>query len=303
MNFTALPFTQTELAARNYPCDLARDDHVVVSLDAAVSGAGGAWGQDSTFDQYKLQRTHYHFRYRIQPYNGTVDDSVYQQFYMAPPPEYKINGNKIKLDCSDPSASLSYALNDRFSFKKYDKKTCLPRGNMIYACSDKRKWVPSIAMLHCNLLADRSDWNITVSSDQPNTGEGAKKAVDGDPRTIWHTRWQDNVPDHPHFIQIDMNKTIEMQGFTYLPRQDGLENGQIKEYEFYVSMDGSQWDKSASGSFARGNQPKKVIFEKTVTARYIKFVSLSEINGRNFTSIAEINVIQSPESNIPAGTR
>lgn len=299
MEFTALPFSQTELAARKYPSDLVKDAQVVVSLDAAVAGVGGTCGQDSTFEEYKLQRTHYSFRYRIQPYNGSVDESVYKQFYMAAPPKYDIeNKEKIKLHCDDTAASLSYSLKDRSAFKAYYKDTYLPRSDKIYTRSDKEGWISSVAMLHCESTANRSDWSLTVSSDQANAGEGAANTIDGDSRTIWHTRWQDDIPPHPHFIQSDMKETIEIEAFTYLPRQDGLENGNIKDYEFYISLDGNQWDKVASGSFARGSDVKKIVFESAVTARYFKLVSLSEINGRDFTSAAEINAIQSSASRI-----
>ncbi len=298
MNFSALSFTQQELGARKYPSDLVQDGNIVVSLDAAIAGVGGTWGQDSTFEQYKLKRGHYSFRYRIQPYDGSIDDSVYKQFYMAPPLEIEVEGDKkFKVRCHDPSASLTYSLNDRSSFKTYYKDTYLPLSESIYTRSAKEGWISSFALLHCDSTADRSNWSVTVSSEQANAGEAGDNAIDGNPLTIWHTRWQSDIPPHPHFIQIDMHETIEIEGFTYLPRQDGLENGNIKNYEFYVSVNGSQWDQVASGEFARGSELKKVVFN-AADARYFKLVSLSEINGRDFTSAAEINAIQSSSSRI-----
>ena len=298
MNFSALPFTQQELGIRKYPCDLQQDENIVVSLDAAIAGVGGTWGQDSTFEQYKLKQGHYNLRYCIQPYNGSVDDSVYKQFYMAAPPEIKVEGDKkFKAQCDDPAADLKYSINDRSSFKTCYEDTYLPLGEFVYTRSEKQGWIPSLAMMHCDSTADRSDWTVTASSEQANAGEAATSAIDGNPYTIWHTRWQSDIPPHPHYFQVDMKEPIEIEGFTYLPRQDGLENGNIKDYEFYVSTDGSQWTRVALGEFSRGSELKKVVFI-AVTARYIKLVSLSEINGRDFTSAAEINMLQSSGSRI-----
>jgi len=292
MNFHALPFTQEELGTRKYPCDLVKDGQVVIGLDAVTSGVGGTWGQDSTFEQYKLKRAHYNFRYRIQPYDGEIDASVYQEFSMAAAPEIAVeSGGGAKVQCADPGASLSYSLQDRSGFKPYYRDTRLPRSGRVFVRSQKKGCIPSMAMLHYESTADRGGWSITASSEQADAGEVARNVADGNPGSIWHTRWKENIPEHPHFVQADMKETLSVAGFTYLPRQDGLENGNIKEYRFLVSLDGSQWTQAASGTFTRGGDVKKVLFASPVEARYFRLVSLSEVNGRSFTSAAEINVL------------
>lgn len=291
MEFSALEYTQNELASRKYPSDLVKDSSVVVSLDAAVSGAGGTCGQDSTYEEYKLKRKLYNFRYRIQPYDGTADGSVRQQFYMTASPTFESHRKKVKLFCSDPAATLSYALDLHREFSVYEKNTVLNHTNTIFAMADRDGWVPAVAMLFSDPEVDRSDWTMTVSSEQANAGEAAKSAIDGNRRTIWHTRWQNDIPEHPHFIQVNMNEMIDMKGFTYLPRQDGLVHGNIRQYEFYVSLDAEKWEKVASGSFDKGGDLKKIIFNTAVTSRYFKLVSLSEINGDNFTNVCEINAL------------
>ena len=80
MNFRALEFTEQELASRKYPCDLEKDGKVVVSLDAGLTGLGGGSCGPMTLDKYRMGPEVYNFRYRIQPYDGTVDESVHQLF-------------------------------------------------------------------------------------------------------------------------------------------------------------------------------------------------------------------------------
>jgi hypothetical protein len=132
----------------------------------------------------------------------------------------------------------------------------------------------------------RVDSEETAGED----GKGAN-AVDGKPNTFWHTQWQDVSPEHPHEIVVELIPPSSIKGFTYLPRQDGNENGTIKDYEFYVSDDGKDFGKPVKkGAFESGSDKKTVAFEP-VKCRFIKLRALSEINGEAWTSAAEIGVL------------
>ena len=134
-----------------------------------------------------------------------------------------------------------------------------------------------------------------ASSQNENSSDFAENAVDGYEDTIWHTQWEGRMARHPHEIQIDLKKRMKFKGFSYLPRQDGSENGTIKEYEFYVSNDGKNWGNPVSkGSFdslARAKMEQRILFNEPVKARYFRLVALSEINGGPWASAAEIGVI------------
>jgi hypothetical protein len=130
------------------------------------------------------------------------------------------------------------------------------------------------------------DSEETVGED----GKGAN-AVDGDPATFWHTQWQDASPEYPHEIIIELTPPAAIEGFSYLPRQDDMVNGSIKEYEFYVSTDGKEFgDPVKKGTFVEGKDKKTVTFTPK-TCRFIKLKALSEVNGEAWTSAAEIGVV------------
>jgi len=114
---------------------------------------------------------------------------------------------------------------------------------------------------------------------------------DGKPDTIWHTEWQSSpVPAHPHQIQIDLGATYELDSFRYLPRQN-MSHGRIKNYAFYVSHDPANWGNPvASGSFLNSTAEQTVLFNSRALGRYIRLVALSEVEGRPYTAVAEINV-------------
>jgi hypothetical protein len=133
---------------------------------------------------------------------------------------------------------------------------------------------------------------VKVDSEE-TAGENGRgtNAVDGKPNTIWHTQWQDASPEHPHEIIIELTPPSTIKGFTYLPRQDDMDNGSIKDYEFYVSNDGKDFGQPVSkGTFASGKEKKTATFEAKKCG-FIKLKALSEINDGAWTSAAEIGVV------------
>ena len=138
---------------------------------------------------------------------------------------------------------------------------------------------------------------VSVDSEETagEDGKGAN-AIDGDTATFWHTQWQDASPSHPHQIIIELNPPSAIKGFTYLPRQDTIENGTIKDYEFFVSDDGKEFGQAVKkGTFESGPGIKTVTFEPK-SCRFFKLKALSEVNGEAWTSAAEIGVLVSEES-------
>lgn len=137
-----------------------------------------------------------------------------------------------------------------------------------------------------------------VSSFEP--GYAAENAIDNDPSTIWSTAWTPEIKRHPHEVVIDLNRQYPIRGFTYLPRQDGNPNGWIKDYEFYVSLDGRQWDKPViRGTFEKNDSLKKVSFyndesiysAETIEGRYIRLVAVSGFGDDPYTTVAELDII------------
>ncbi len=291
MNFSALRFSQEELYSRYYPCDLVKDEKVIVTLDKVTAGVGGTWGQDSTFPEYKLKKQVYNFRYRIEPYNGQPSADVNNRFYLSEPAQYTVQGRAVTLSCADSLSAITYGSDPMQVSHEYVSGMKLSRSRHIFASTQRPGYLPALALLAGSSKIDRSNWQVTVSSEQADAGESAGQALDGDPRTIWHTRWRGDIPDLPHYYQVDMNQELVLNGFSYLPRQDEFKNGNIVKYEFYVSLDAQNWSVVSAGQLDSGIDIKRILFDQPVSARYFRLVSLAEANGRNFTSAAEINVL------------
>ncbi len=164
-------------------------------------------------------------------------------------------------------------------------------------------------------LISKTGWTIKYRDSEQATPDGdgrtcpATNAIDGNPTTIWHSKYEN--PDftrsedpQPHEIQIDMGSVHTITALRYLPRQIVTVeiNGTPGQYEFYVSMDGINWDTPvASGTwylnidFSDTDRSEKEIIITPKTGRYIRFRTLSEINGRAWASAAEISALE-PET-------
>ena len=137
----------------------------------------------------------------------------------------------------------------------------------------------------------QTNWRLWYVDSEETVGEdgAAENAFDGNPATIWHTQW--GGPPPPHEIQIDLGGIYSIDGFRYLPRQNTSQNGTIKDYEFYVSTNGSNWGSPvATGTFANTKTEKEVLFAAK-TGQYVRLRALSEVNGKPWTSMAELNVL------------
>jgi alpha-glucosidase len=131
-----------------------------------------------------------------------------------------------------------------------------------------------------------------VDSEELAGAEGdATHAIDGEVETFWQTEWSDQAPSHPHTIVIELGGTYLVDGFRYLPRQDGALHGTIREYHFYVSDDGRDWGAPvATGRLAGDRTETTVTFPGTV-GRFVSLVALAEIQGQPWTSAAEITIL------------
>jgi F5/8 type C domain-containing protein/collagen triple helix repeat protein/carbohydrate binding protein with CBM5/12 domain len=146
-------------------------------------------------------------------------------------------------------------------------------------------------------------WQLLyVDSQATDCGDyAATNVFDGNGSTIWHTEYCLGSPPPPHEIQIDLGAIYNIGGFRYLPRQDSSANGNVRNYEFYVSTDGVSWGTAAStGTLITSSTDKT---QKQVTfngkqGRYVRFRAMTEVNSGPWTSAAELNVLKalSPDS-------
>jgi hypothetical protein len=132
---------------------------------------------------------------------------------------------------------------------------------------------------------------LQVDSEDRGNGNVADHAIDGNPETIWHTRWDPTNDPMPHQLVIDLGREMTIAGITYLPRLD-MPNGRIADCEVYCGNDpGALGTITARAKWTDTDQLQALRFERPVNARYLRLVVRSEVNGNPFTSIAEIDLL------------
>ena len=132
---------------------------------------------------------------------------------------------------------------------------------------------------------------VTVRVDSQAAGYEGARAMDGNPASMWHTRFGAGETTHPHELTIDLGKSYTIGGIAYRPRP-GASNGTIKDYEIYVGDDPKKLGKpAAKGAFPKRDGETVVTFAAKAQGRYLRVKALSEVAGRPWTSIAELRIL------------
>ena len=138
--------------------------------------------------------------------------------------------------------------------------------------------------------------NFTVTSDNENAlvngVEGpAYLAFDNDLNTIWHSNYSP-YKELPATVEVDMKEVQNIDKITYIPRQDGSENGRILNCEISVKVNADD-EYTSVGTFTwDNNMSNKLAKFDAVDARYIKIkVTDGVTNSANkFASAAEFTI-------------
>lgn len=290
-----------------HPYQMTFCKNTVVCLDAHMRALGNASCGPDVMEKYELKSDYTTFNFMIIPVSSKMDnDQLSEKARVGNPvcSPVKIERNDkglVSFSTLTPGAEIFYCL-DKENYQSYNEPFELLDGGHIEAyCKAPGYFESMVTAADFNLFIDKSKWRIVSFSSQTG-GEEAYKAVDSDINTIWHTKWGDNEPHHPHEIVVDMMQTYKVKEFIYQPRKDG-ENGRIKDYEIYFSNDPVIWGSpDVKGQFANTSNPQRIIIDTETEARYFKLVAKSEVNNKAWASAAEISIEASgvvPGSSVP----
>lgn len=225
------------------------------------------------------------------------------QLYKAPglmalPEIHRNKKGEVTITCASPDPEIHYTVDGKepdFNSTVYTGRFDLPQGGVVKAKAFLEKGKVASATVSTTFDIAPVKWNVTYTDGQV-TGFDPSRAIDGDPATYWMTNYQPDAARYPHEIQVDLNDTLELKGFTYTPRHQMVRSGTIYTYAFYVSEDGKTWGEPVSqGNFDNiANNPvtQYVKFNQTVKGRFIRLVALAPANEKeHWASVAELGVI------------
>ena len=114
----------------------------------------------------------------------------------------------------------------------------------------------------------------SFSATSEYSGDPIAKAFDGNTSTFWHSNWSPYEP-LPVSVTINLKGQQTVTGFTYLPRQDGNNNGQVTKYdlEYKVNADDTEWISLVKDGVWQANAQKKTATFDAVQASVIRFTA------------------------------
>lgn len=329
MSTSALPWSALQMTLAAHPHELPESDGTYLHLDCQVTGLGGnSCGQGGPLEPDCTKGALHQMSLIIRPVNLTpaspkersfdilteranvatdtrcpvtiVRDRAGKVTIMGSPTLTSPEGEEPVI-CYQVTALGAKKPGKVQSFKPSTQKELLPFGGDGSGAIDLRQggtitaWYQGEEKIKTTATFAKIESVpvevVYVSSEEGPGGEIGKNLVDGKPETIWHTMYSITVPKYPHWIDFDCNETKLIKGFTYLPRQSGV-NGNIKGYKIQLSLDGKTWsDAVAEGNFENNFKEKKVLFQKPQKARYLRFTATSSQSGDDFASGAEFTVI------------
>ena len=278
---------------KKHTYEFVRCDNAVVNLDAATRGLGNNSCGPDVMDKYELKAANTAFRFFIIPLKADVKaveaariDMPVCQFVNC---ERQSNG-RIKMTTNTKNTTIYYSINGG-DYQKYTEPLIQNEACTINVyCTAENLMDSPIMTYDFELFVNKSAWKL-VSVDSQHSGNEARLAFDGKNDTFWHTEWGSVEPSCPHTIVIDMATEYKVTAITYLSRQDGNQNGMVKNFEVYLSNDGSTWGSPVvSGQFKNTTSQQVAKLTTPTTGRYLKFVAKSEVNGNPWTSAAEIGI-------------
>ena len=293
---SALPWSALQMTLAQHPHELPASDGTYLHLDCAVNGMGGnSCGQGGPLRKDRVLGELHQMKLTICPFFDKEEpsDLIKRRDFLCPVAILRDKAGKVTIVGDSRSdgvpAPVSYKVGNG-KVQKYSEPFDLKQGGTVCAWYDGGEEVKTSASFE---KIDKVPVEVVyVSSEEGPGREYGKNLVDGDPSTIWHTMYSITVPKYPHWVDFDCGEEKLIKGFSYLPRQDGSPNGNIKGYKVQLSSDGKTWTAPVSeGDFENSSKEKKVLFSKPQKARYLRFTALSSQNGADFASGAEFNVL------------
>ena len=293
---SALPWSALQMTLAQHPHELPASDGTYLHLDCAVNGMGGnSCGQGGPLKQDRVLGELHQMKLVICPFYDKEEPSGFgkRRDFLCPVAILRDKAGKVTIvgdTRSDGEAvPVSYRVG-KGKVQKYFEPFDLKQGGTVCAWYDGGEEVKTSATFE--KIENVPVTVAYVSSEEGPGREYGKNLVDGDPSTIWHTMYSITVPKYPHWVDFDCGEEKLIKGFSYLPRQDGSPNGNIKGYKVQLSTDGQNWAEPVSeGDFENSSKEKKVMFAQPQRARYLRFTAVSSQNGADFASGAEFNVL------------
>ena len=289
MSASALQYNSLDMTLSSHIHKLPEAGDTYLNLDIGVTGLGGnSCGQGAPLEQDRVNAGPHTIGFIIRPTEGKNLSSTasVKPSGIVPLMISRSSAGEVSVISQQGTSDIMYSINNGQP-QNYTSSFNLRNGGVVNA------WYKNYPKLKVeqNFSKIETVPLTVINASSQEAGEGnASNLVDGNPSSIWHTMYSVTVAQYPHWVDLDAAEVKTIKGFSYLPRSGGG-NGNIKDFSIHISMDGENWGEPIiKSSFANNAELKKIIFDKPVKARYIRFTALSEQRGQDFASGAELSI-------------
>jgi len=175
--------------------------------------------------------------------------------------------------------SGKYMLNINFYHENGEKK-----GYKFYYEFDNNG-IPKIEVINTKNIKDRTSWEVIEADSEQKPGNLKENILDGDIKSVWHTKWKGGEEPLPHSFVVDMKSEQDIEGFGFANRDDI--NGAFKEIEIFKNSDNSKW--ISIGKF--NLEPEKgwqyIDLPQKETMQLVRIEITSTNRDRKFTHLGE----------------
>ena len=293
LQVSAIPYTDEQMAPVEYTIDLPPSIGTVLTVATRTLGAGSYGCGPRPLDQYIVWSDPAAFSYalRILPAGRKEIPgraSIPKLSGVKPVLGKREDNSKVSLTCETAGAKVEYSA-DGSNWQAYSGPFEMEKAGMLYVRASETGLTTYEGATAVGRTDLRGHWKI-VSASSYQKGEGEPENVmDGNPDTFWHSEWKPNQPKHPHSLVIDFGEMLKAATIVYCARGD-REAGRVKNYEIYLSKDGKDWGAAVKGVFENRTGNQVVSLATPVEAHYLKFVALSEVRGKPYATIGELDV-------------
>lgn len=285
----ALPYSALDITMAPHPYKLKTNGNNYMFVGVASTGLGGnSCGQGPPLDFDRVKANPHTMGFLIRPAGKDLNESANVSLSGETPIVITRNrAGELDITSARKDAKIVYQVGKAKALS-FTGKVQLRNGGEVsawYADNKNIKSTVSFAKI------DRVPTEVIFTSSEESGDGSASHLTDGDTGSIWHTMYSVTVAKHPHWVDFDAGEVKSFTGIAYLPRQEGG-NGDVKDFTIHVSMDGKEWGEPVlKGTFPKSKREQKVMFDKPVKGRYVRFTALSEQNGADFASGAEFSIL------------
>ena len=117
-----------------------------------------------------------------------------------------------------------------------------------------------------------SNEGITVTASSQYTGQGPENLLDGNKNTIWHSNWSDSSVTLPQELVFTFENATEIGRLSYVPRQEQVTNGNITEFDLYITDEEGNETKVLEDHAWAGDSSTKFAKFDAITAKKVRIV-------------------------------